>query len=76
MYKKEKKIIKYKEKAEDAYIKHNIYCDKILIELHKLFPNEKEKIIDVIMQSSDGICVIYEDIKNIPLLNFIKGIRT
>lgn len=75
MYKKEEKIVEYKEKAENAYIKFNTYCDKIVIELHKLFPNEKEKIIDVIMQSSDGICVIYEDIKNIPLLSFLKGIR-
>ena len=51
MYKKEEKIVEYKEKAENAYIKFNTYRDKIVIELHKLFPNEKEKIIDVIMQS-------------------------
>ena len=71
----EKEIVEYKKKAERAYNEHCMYCEKILLELFELFPNEKEKINGVIFQSSDGICVIYEELKNIPLLNFLKGAR-
>lgn len=70
-----KNIEELEDKAEKMFYKLCALCERIENLLSEFFPEEKDNIIDVIFQPGDGICVVYEDIKNIPLSNFLKGER-
>lgn len=76
-----------KEKAENLIFKteNNFFeyldcCGKLVNILDKIYPKEKEYIKEIVYQSSDGLCVVYENEKetipiNIPVREFIKGVR-
>ena len=51
------------------------FYEKIEKILQDLFPDEKDVINGVLYQPGDGLCVIYKDMDNIPLPDFLKGKR-
>ena len=63
--------------AEDMFFKYRRECEKIELALIETFPEEKEKIRDVLYQEGDGIVVLYDEQSNlnISLLDFINGCR-
>ena len=66
---------KLEYKAECYNLKYRQECEKIEALLSKKFPEEAEYIDDVIYQSGDGIVVVYKQILNIPLTDFLTGKR-
>lgn len=75
-----KKIENLILKTEDNFFKYSDYCGKLVNILDKIYPKKKEYIKEIVYQSSDGLCVVYESEKksipiNIPVREFIKGIR-
>lgn len=63
------------KKAELAFREHRMICEQIEKELIKSYPEEENKINDVIYQPGDGIVIVYDDDKNIPLMRFLNGYR-
>ena len=72
---KNKDILNLEDEALRAFFKYCSATEKIEKILQDLFPGEKDLIKGVLYQPGDGLCVIYEDMENIPLSDFLKGKR-
>ena len=70
-----KDIENLEKKAMKAFLKYCMYSEMIEKSLRRLYPDEKDVINEILYQPSDGVCVRYEDMKNIPLSSFLKGNR-
>lgn len=72
---KNKDILNLEVEALRAFFKYCSSTEKIEKILQDLFPGEKDMINGVLYQPGDGLCVIYKDMDNIPLSDFLKGKR-
>ena len=72
---KNKDILNLEVEALRAFFKYCSATEKIEKILQDLFPGEKDFIKGVLYQPGDGLCVIYKDMDNIPLPDFLKGKR-
>ena len=72
---KNKDILNLEVEALRAFFKYCSSTEKIEKILQDLFPGEKDIINGVLYQPGDGLCVIYKDMDNIPLSDFLKGKR-
>lgn len=70
-----KNIEELEKKAEKAFLKSCEFTEEIKRLLQSLYPDEKDKIDDVLYQFGDGVCVIYDEMEDIPLSDFLKGER-
>lgn len=70
-----KDIEKLEKKAEKAFIKSCEFTEEIERLLQSLYPDEKDKIDGVLYQPGDGVCVIYDEMENVPLSDFLEGKR-
>ena len=70
-----KNIEKLEKKAEKAFLKSCEFTEEIKRLLQSLYPDEKDKIDDVLYQPGDGFCVIYDEMEDIPLSDFLEGER-
>lgn len=70
-----KNIEKLEKKAEKAFLKSCEFTEEIERLLQSLYPDEKDKIDDVLYQPGDGVCVIYDEMEDIPLSDFLEGKR-
>lgn len=70
-----KNIEKLEKKAEKAFLKSCEFTEEIERLLQSLYPDEKDKIDGVLYQPGDGVCVIYDEMENIPLSDFLEGYR-
>lgn len=71
-----KDIEKLEKKAEKAFIKSCEFTEEIERLLQSLYPDEKDRIDGVLYQPGDGVCVIYDEMEDIPLSDFLEGYRT
>lgn len=71
-----KDIEKLEKKAEKAFLKSCEFTEEIERLLQSLYPNEKDRIDGVLYQPGDGVCVIYDEMENVPLSDFLEGYRT
>ena len=71
-----KNIEKLEKKAEKAFLKSCEFTEEIERLLQNLYPDEKDRIDGVLYQPGDGVCVIYDEMENVPLSNFLEGYRT
>lgn len=71
-----KYIEKLEKKAEKAFLKSCEFTEEIERLLQNLYPDEKDRIDGVLYQPGDGVCVIYDEMENIPLSDFLEGYRT
>lgn len=75
-----KKIIKdieeLEKKAEKAFLKSCEFTEEIKRLLQSLYPDEKDKIDDVLYEPGDGVFVIYDEMEDVPLSDFLEGYRT
>ena len=71
-----KNIEKLEKKAEKAFLKSCEFTEEIERLLQNLYPDEKDRIDGVLYQPGDGVCVIYDEMENIPLSDFLEGYRT
>lgn len=71
-----KNIEKLEKKAEKAFLKSCEFTEEIERLLQNLYPNEKDRIDGVLYQPGDGVCVIYDEMENVPLSDFLEGYRT
>lgn len=72
---KNKDILNLEVEALRAFFKYCSSTEKIEKILQDLFPGEKDMINGVLYQPGDGLCVIYKNMDNIPLSDFLKGKR-
>ena len=72
---KVKDIKNLEVEAMRALLKYRSAIDRIEKSLQDLYPDEKDLIKGVLYQAGDGLCVIYKDMDNIPLPDFLKGKR-
>lgn len=70
-----KDIEKLEKKAEKAFIKSCEFTEEIERLLQSLYPDEKDRIDGVLYQPGDGVYVIYDEMEDIPLSDFIEGKR-
>lgn len=70
-----KNIEKLEKKAEKAFLKSCEFTEEIEKLLQSLYPDEKDKIDGVLYQPGDGVCVIYDEMENVPLSDFLEGKR-
>lgn len=70
-----KNIEKLEKKAEKAFLKSCEFTEEIERLLQSLYPDEKNKIDGVLYQPGDGVCVIYDEMENVPLSDFLEGKR-
>ena len=70
-----KYIEKLEKKAEKAFLKSCEFTEEIERTLQSLYPDEKDKIDGVLYQPGDGVCVIYDEMENVPLSDFLEGKR-
>ncbi len=70
-----KNIEKLEKKAEKAFFKSCEFTEEIERLLQSLYPDEKDKIDGVLYQPGDGVCVIYDEMENVPLSDFLEGKR-
>lgn len=70
-----KDIEKLEKKAEKAFLKSCEFTEEIERLLQSLYPDEKDRIDGVLYQPGDGVCVIYDEMENIPLSDFLEGYR-
>ncbi len=70
-----KNIEKLEKKAEKAFLKSCEFTEEIERLLQSLYPDEKDKIDGVLYQPGDGVCVIYDEMENVPLSDFLEGKR-
>ena len=70
-----KYIEKLEKKAEKAFLKSCEFTEEIERLLQSLYPDEKDKIDGVLYQPGDGVCVIYDEMENVPLSDFLEGYR-
>ena len=70
-----KNIEKLEKKAEKAFLKSCEFTEEIERLLQSLYPDEKDRIDGVLYQPGDGVCVIYDEMENVPLSDFLKGYR-
>lgn len=74
-----KKIIKdieeLEKKAEKAFLKSCEFTEEIKRLLQSLYPDEKDKIDDVLYEPGDGVFVIYDEMEDVPLSDFLEGYR-
>lgn len=70
-----KNIEKLEKKAEKAFLKSCEFTEEIKRLLQNLYPNEKDRIDDVLYQPGDGVYVIYDEMEDIPLSDFLEGYR-
>lgn len=70
-----KYIEKLEKKAEKAFLKSCEFTEEIERLLQSLYPDEKDKIDGVLYQPGDGVCVIYDEMENVPLSDFLEGKR-
>lgn len=72
-------IIKYIEElgkeVEKAFFKSYVFTEEIKRLLQILYPDEKDKIDDVLYEPGDGVFVIYDEMEDIPLSDFLEGKR-
>lgn len=71
-----KDIEKFEKKAEKAFLKSCEFTEEIERLLQSLYPDEKDRIDGVLYQPGDGVCVIYDEMENVPLSDFLEGYRT
>lgn len=71
-----KNIEKLEKKAEKAFLKSCEFTEEIERLLQSLYPDEKDRIDGVLYQPGDGVCVIYDEMENVPLSDFLEGYRT
>lgn len=71
-----KNIEKLEKKAEKAFLKSCEFTEEIKRLLQILYPDEKDRIDDVLYQPGDGVCVIYDEMEDVPLSDFLEGYRT
>ncbi len=71
-----KNIEKLEKKAEKAFLKSCEFTEEIERLLQNLYPDEKDRIDGVLYQPGDGVCVIYDEMENVPLSDFLEGYRT
>lgn len=71
-----KYIEKLEKKAEKAFLKSCEFTEEIERLLQSLYPDEKDRIDGVLYQPGDGVCVIYDEMENVPLSDFLEGYRT
>lgn len=70
-----KNIEKLEKKAEKAFLKSCEFTEEIERLLQSLYPDEKDRIDGVLYQPGDGVCVIYDEMENVPLSDFLEGYR-
>lgn len=70
-----KNIEKLEKKAEKAFLKSCEFTEEIERLLQILYPDEKDRIDGVLYQPGDGVCVIYDEMENVPLSDFLEGYR-
>lgn len=70
-----KNIEKLERKAEKAFLKSCEFTDEIERLLQSLYPDEKDKINGVLYMLGDGVFVIYDEMEDIPLSDFLEGER-
>lgn len=70
-----KNIEKLEKKAEKAFLKSCEFTEEIERLLQILYPDEKDRINDVLYQPGDGVCVIYDEMEDVPLSDFLEGYR-
>ena len=70
-----KNIEKLEKKAEKAFLKSCEFTEEIERLLQNLYPDEKDRIDGVLYQPGDGVCVIYDEMENVPLSDFLEGYR-
>lgn len=70
-----KDIEKLEKKAEKAFLKSCEFTEEIERLLQNLYPDEKDRIDGVLYQPGDGVCVIYDEMENVPLSDFLEGKR-
>lgn len=71
-----KNIEKLEKKAEKAFLKSCEFTEEIKRLLQSLYPDEKDKIDDVLYEPGDGVFVIYDEMEDVPLSDFLEGYRT
>lgn len=71
-----KNIEKLEKKAEKAFLKSREFTEEIERLLQILYPDEKDRIDGVLYQPGDGVFVIYDEIEDVPLSDFLEGYRT
>lgn len=70
-----KDIEKLEKKAEKAFLKSCKFTEEIKMLLQILYPNEKDRIDDVLYQPGDGVYVIYDEMEDVLLSDFLEGYR-
>ena len=70
-----KNIEELEKKAEKAFLKSCEFTEEIERLLQNLYPDEKDRIDGVLYQPGDGVCVIYDEMENVPLSDFLEGKR-
>ena len=70
-----KNIEELEKKAEKAFLKSCEFTEEIERLLQNLYPDEKDRIDGVLYQPGDGVCVIYDEMENVPLSDFREGKR-
>lgn len=71
-----KNIEKLEKKAEKAFLKSCEFTEEIERLLQILYPDEKDRIDGVLYQPGDGVFVIYDEMEDVPLSDFLEGYRT
>lgn len=73
-------VMRLVNKAETYFFKYRSICEKIARLLGEKNPDESSSVKDLLYQTSDGVCVCYEDSEhfvpaNIPILDYLDGSR-